>query len=374
MTRTWTVDRPDEGVRGWLVVDTLRGGLAFGGTRFTPDLRQDEVAELARCMTWKLAAHGLPMGGAKAGLAVDPADPELPRKLQVFGEALREPLTSCAIIGKDLGATDAMLDAIYGALGVDQLHLVQATRPSCPARLRDLRGYRQSMTGQGVAWATRALLGAEALPGARVSVQGAGVVGLGSARRLEELGATIVAMSDASRSLLTPGGAPWQALAEAAPAGTLRTLQGAGSAVRVAHRDAALHADCDILVLAARSHSVDAVLATSIRAGVVVEGANFGLTDAAREHLAARGIRVLPDVLANSAAAAMTTRQLAAGGGIADAALWRNIEDAIDGAVRAAAMHARDHGGTLRASSLAMAQSSGAWDAPAGPEGQSSAG
>ena len=66
MTRTWTVDRPDEGVRGWLVVDTLRGGLAFGGTRFTPDLRQDEVAELARCMTWKLAAHGLPMGGADA--------------------------------------------------------------------------------------------------------------------------------------------------------------------------------------------------------------------------------------------------------------------------------------------------------------------
>jgi glutamate dehydrogenase (NAD(P)+) len=363
VTRTWTVDRPDEGVRGWLVVDTLRGGLAFGGTRFTPDLTQAEVSELARCMTWKLAAHGLPTGGAKAGLAVDPADPALPRKLRVFGEALREPLTSCAVIGKDLGATDAMLDTIYAALGVDQLHLIQATQPACPARLRDLPGYRQAMTGQGVAWATRALLGADALRGARVAVQGAGVVGLGSARRLEELGATTVAMSDARRSVLTPGGAPWRTLAAAAPGGRIHGLPTSHEAAQASTRDAALHVDCDILVLAARSHSVDAALAAGIRAGVVVEGANFGLTDAARDQLAARGVVVLPDVLANSAAAAMTTRQLAAGGELDDETLWRDIEAAIDGAVRRAAAHARIHGGSLRAASLAVARQAGTWGA-----------
>jgi glutamate dehydrogenase (NAD(P)+) len=358
--RTWTVDRPDAGVHGWLVVDTLRDGLAFGGTRFAPDLTRHEVAELARCMSWKLAAHGMPTGGAKAGLAVDPADPDLDRKLAIFAEGLREPLTTCAVIGKDLGATNSMLDAIYAALGVPQLHLVQRRRAACPGRLRDLQGYRQAMTGQGLAWATRALLGADALRGARVAVQGAGVVGVGAARRLQELGAVPVAMSDARSAVHMPGGADWRALADAAPGGH---LQGRPAGATRIDRDAALHVECDVLVLAARSHSVDAELADGVRAPVVVEGANFGLTPAARDRLAERGITVLPDILANSAAAAMTTRQLQAGGGLDDATLWTAIEAAIDTAVRRASEQVRAHGGTLRAASLEAATAAGVWSA-----------
>jgi len=360
MIRTWTVDRPDEGVLGWLVVDTLRSGLAFGGTRFAADLTLAEVANLARCMTWKLAAHGLPTGGAKAGLAVHPDDPHLERKLAVFADGLREPLTGCAIIGKDLGASNGMLDAIYRRLGISQLHLVQSRTPTCPPRLRDLRGYRQAMTGQGIAWATRALLGPAALTGARVAVQGAGVVGIGTARRLEEFGTTTVAISDAEGGRLVPGGVRWTELANAAPQGRLGRLRSATPTAR----EAVLHAPCDILVLAARSHSVDARLSEGIQARTVVEGANFGLTEDARKALHARGVVVLPDVLANSAAAAMTTRQLAAGGQLDDAPLWTAIEHAITRAVHAARDRVGAAGGTLRAASLHAAETAGAWSVP----------
>ncbi len=336
MIRGWTVDR--DGVRGWLVVDTLRDGLSFGGTRFSPTVTADEVAELARCMTWKLHAHGLPVGGAKAGLAVDPDDPDLPRKLRVFAEGLREPLTTCAVIGKDLGATNAMLDAIYAALGVPQLHLVQRRHAASPGRLRDLAGYRRAMTGQGLAWAARALLGADSLQGARVAIQGAGVVGRGAALRLGELGARTVAISDVAGTMRASAGLD----PDAPHAPTLP-------------RDAALAEPVDLLVLAAGSHVVDATLAWTIQAPVVVEGANFGLTPGARAALRERGVTVLPDVLANSAAAAMTARQLAAGGALGDAALWDGIEQAIDGRVRACMRWCGRHGGTLRDASLALA-------------------
>ena len=357
MIRCWEVHRPDEGVRGWLVVDSLRNGIAFGGTQFAPDLTRDEVVLLARCMTWKLAAHGLPTGGAKAGLAVDPADPALDRKLAVFAEELREPLTTCAVVGKDLGATNPMLDAIYAHLGIPQLHLVQRRVPACPPRLRELRGYREAMTGQGIAWATRALLGETGLRNARVAIQGAGVVGLGAARRLEELGARTVAMSDARGSALFPAGRSWKDLEAVSSGGRLGIVPHGIEAPR----DAALHASCDVLVLAARSHSVGARLAESIQASLVVEGSNFGLTDEARSVLHRRGITVLPDVLANSAAAAMTTRQLKAGGSIDDATLWTAIEAAITGAVVRAVERVDRHGGTLRDASLHLARAAGAW-------------
>lgn len=342
MKRTWTVDR--DGVQGWLVVDTLRDGLSFGGTRFSPTVDAAEVAELARCMTWKLHAHGLPVGGAKAGLRVAPDDPDLDRKLRVFADGLREPLMTCAVIGKDLGATNAMLDAIYAALGVPQLHLVQARRAGCPPRLRDLPGYRRAMTGQGLAWATRALVGADELRGARVAVQGAGVVGRGAKLRLGELGAVTVALSDVDGTTWGPDGlAPDAPLAHTAP------------------RDALLAAEVDVLVLAAGSHVVDADLAAGIRAPLVVEGANFGLTPRARAVLAGRGVTVLPDILANSAAAAMTARQLAAAGGLDDDTLWAAIQTAIESRVEACAARVAARGGTLRAASLAL--SSDAWPA-----------
>ena len=198
---TREVVHPERGVLGWLCVDSWGGGLSFGGFRMTPTVTRDEVEELARCMSLKLAAHGSPTGGAKAGIRIDPFDPEADALLAFFGRSVADLLTTRVVLGKDMGASDHAIDGMYAAIESPQL------APMGPgvAKLRDLPGYRRHMTGLGVAFASRAALGGS-LEGVRVAIQGAGLVGLGAAVRLAAMGAQVVAMSDVSRALVWPEG------------------------------------------------------------------------------------------------------------------------------------------------------------------------
>jgi glutamate dehydrogenase (NAD(P)+) len=332
--RVYTVEEPDLGLEGWLVVDSIHGGMAFGGTRFSLDVSLEEVRDLAQCMSWKLAVHGSPIGGAKAGLRCDPADPRLPELLQAFGEALEAPLRSHVLIGKDLGATNEMLDAIYGSIGISQMHIVQS-RPhgeGTPDRLRDLGGYRRHMTGLGISWAVQAHAG-DSLAGQRVCIQGFGAVGAGAAVRLSALGAQIVGVSDAQGTVARSSGLGVSELLRAQGEGGRIDREALGEH-RAGECDALFAVDADLLVLGATSHSVGAAQAEQIVAPLVVEGANFGLTEDARVLLHERGIVVIPDVLANSSSAAMVALQMATGNGLSDEALWDGIEGSIKGAVR----------------------------------------
>lgn len=322
----------DGAVTGWLVIDTSVDGLSFGGFRMTPTVTRAETVELARCMTWKLAGHGLPVGGAKAALQVDPRSPETPARLALFAERCTEALTSRVIVGKDMGATDALIDGLYASLGVRQLHVVTQLRRGAkiPDRLRDLPGYRRHMTGLGVGWAARAAAGGD-LAGARVAIQGWGVVGRGSARRLGDLGADVIAACDVDGMVdVDEPGAPER--------------HGEPGDVFSAH--------ADILILAASSWSVDVAASERIRAGVVVEGANFGLTDEARASLHRRGVLVVPDVIASSSSAGMAGLQLASGGTLHTGDMWSSIEASIDADTRAAMDASSSDGGDLRAAHL----------------------
>ena len=321
---------PVEDVAGWLVIDTLADGLAFGGFRFTPTVTRSEVERLARCMTWKLAGHGLPVGGAKAGLRCDPTGEGLARKLRVFAEHTGEALRGRVMVGKDMGASDAILDALYHAVGVPQLGLVQRRAPGAavPDRLRDLTGYRRHMTGLGVAWAAEAALGG-AVQGARVAIQGFGLVGAGAAVRLRDLGAVVVAVSDAAGAVAHADGLDVAELLAATEGRKTVDRAALRGRFEARGRDSLFDIDADVLVLAAASHSVDAPLAAQIAAPLVVEGSNFGLTDEARTELHRRGRVVIPDLIASSSSAAMVARQMAARNTLGEAALWRDIRAAI---------------------------------------------
>ena len=339
-----------QGVEGWLVVDTVRDGLAFGGFRFSPSVTEAEVRSLARAMTWKLAGHGMPTGGAKGGLCCDPKDPRIRDWISAFAQQCEGPLRTVAIVGKDMGATDDAIDHLYASLGIAQLELIRSRThgDAFPKRIRDLAGYVPNMTGRGVAWATKAAVGNE-LAGRRVAIQGAGAVGIGSAVRLGELGAKVVAISDASGTIVARPGSvlPIEDLVRVARAGILDR-----NACRFLHdrasRDALLQADVDVLVLAASSHCVDDVLAGRIRAPIVTEGANFALTEQARRVLAARNVVVIPDVIASSSSAAMVTHQLASGNAVAPDELWANIEHTIARSVALGIANARRLGITVR--------------------------
>ena len=294
---------------GWLALADPGAPLSFGGTRITPGVSREEVVGLADAMQRKLAVHGVPVAGAKAGIRATPD--EAPEKLAVFAERAQDLLATRVVLGKDMGATNGLIDGLYEAIGVPQLAPVQARHPGCPDRLRELTGYRQRMTALGVLWSAEEALGS--LAGVRVAVQGFGVVGAGSASRLAEAGARVVAASDldgwtgAVGEQLGPRTGPPEGLFDVA---------------------------CDLLVLAAASHTVGRDEAARIRARVVVEGSNFGLRPEARDVLSRRGIAVVPDVIASSSSAAMVCWQLASGNTLGEGELWDRIEGAIRRAAR----------------------------------------
>jgi glutamate dehydrogenase (NAD(P)+) len=328
--REIAVEDDDAGFAAYLVVDPSDRDISFGGTRIDTSVTREMVIELAENMSLKLAGHGSPVGGAKAGLRASPDDPRLPQFLRRFAEECRELLTGTTILGKDMGAKTWMLDDIYRTLEMPQLGVARKVRPTnrLPDRLHELDGYITNMTGQGVFWSIEQALGG-AVRGARVLIQGFGVVGSGVAWHLARSGARIVGVSDRRKAVLDPDGIDMKALTAAKDDSGLLAEDRLPDACALAARDELLAQPADVLVLAAGSYVVDGAAAASIRARVVVEGANMPLMPDARSALHARSVSVVPDVVANSASAALVGHQIASGNTLSPRALWAEIEASI---------------------------------------------
>jgi len=348
------IDEPDLDFTGYVCLSSLAGGLAFGGCRFDRSVTRADVVELARCMSAKLAGHGLPCGGAKGGLRVDPQRADIHAVVQRFAERAAPLLTSRVVLGKDLGASNDLLDHLYDCLGISQLHLVQRLPGGgdVPDRLRALQGYVPHMTGLGVAWATRAAVGRD-LGGLRVLIQGAGAVGMGAAVRLSAMGARVVGICDIETAVIKRGGFAAAALARATTGGRIDASDPALACDEVIAPRDLLARDADVLVLAAASNSVDLACAAQIRAGVVVEGANFGLVAGGHDVLTRRGALAIPDVIASSSSAAMVAHQIAARNAVPPDVLWARIESSIERSVREAIAIARRERTSVRAAYLA---------------------
>ena len=208
------------------------------------------------------------------------------------------------------------------------------------------------MTGQGVCWALKEVHGGT-LKGVRVGIQGAGAVGLGSAIRLTREGAHVVGISDVDRFARLQEGLGEDALLELVDRGRLRSESSAVTAWMA--RENLFLEPVDAVVLAASSNSVDASIAAKLLGGCVVEGSNFGLTPEAREVLAARGVVVVPDVVASSSSAAMVAHQLYARGKARPEEMWDAIESCIRQEVREGLVGWKNEGERLRVRALRKA-------------------
>jgi glutamate dehydrogenase (NAD(P)+) len=325
--REITVEDDETGFYAYLVVESSDRDLSFGGMRIDASVTRDLVVELAENMSLKLAGHGSPVGGAKAGLRASPDDPRLKDFLHRLAAEWQELLTSTTILGKDMGAKQWMIDEIYKSLNRMPLDIVrkdrQATR--CPDRLFELDGYIEKMTGKGVFWAIEQAMDGR-LRGARVLIQGFGVVGSGVAWHLDQVGARIVGISDRDKAIFAPDGIEVAALIAAKDEDGLVAAGKLPASCGVGARDELLGQAADVLVLAAGSYVVDQDRAALIQAPLVVEGANLALMPAARSVLHARSVRVVPDVIANSASAALVGHQIASGNTLSPSALWADIE------------------------------------------------
>jgi glutamate dehydrogenase (NAD(P)+) len=287
---------------GWRVQHNLGRGPAKGGIRYHQDVTLDEVKALAMWMTWKCAVVGIPFGGGKGGVQVDP------KKLsarELEGLTRRFATELSVLIGpeKDIPAPDVNTNAqvmawIMDTYSMHQGHTVPGVVTGKPISLGGSEG-RNEATARGAVYCIEeatARLGVT-IPGSTVVVQGFGNAGSIAALLLSELGARIVALSDSTGGIHAPGGLDVRAVVRwKGEHGTVRGFPGA----RDVSNEQLLTLDCDILVPAALENQIHAGNADRIRARIVAEAANGPTTPDADKILRERGIFLIPDILCNA--------------------------------------------------------------------------
>jgi glutamate dehydrogenase (NAD(P)+) len=282
-------------MKGVLVIDNTARGLGKGGTRMAPTVTVEEIARLARNMTWKWAGVDLFYGGAKAGIVADPTAPDKEAVLRAFARALSNEVPREYVLGLDMGLTEDDAAIVQDELGD------RGAAVGTPAHLGGVAYDQLGVTGYGVAEAADAAaehLG-RPLRGARVSIQGFGAVGSAGARRFAELGASVVAVSTAHGALHDPTGLDVVALTAARAEFGDRFVGRPGLGALLAPGEE-LVVDCDVLVPAALQDVIGTGVAAELKAHLVVEGANLPTSPGAQAVLAARGVTVVPDFVANA--------------------------------------------------------------------------
>jgi len=277
-------------------------GPVKGGLRYSTNVSLDEVRALSMWMTWKCAVAGLPYGGAKGGVIVDPKSlsrRELEKLTRRFAAEIG------LLIGPDedvpapdMGTDQQVMAWIMDTYSMMHGHSTPAVVTGKPTTIGGSSG-RQEATGRGVLFVTQEACRHRgmALEGASVAVQGFGNVGSVAARLLHEAGARVVAISDTNGAIYDPAGLDIAALI------ALRQEHGTippGHAGDHISNDEMLELPLDLLVPAALEGQIHGRNAARIQAKMIVEGANGPTTPDADRILNQRGVFVVPDILANA--------------------------------------------------------------------------
>jgi glutamate dehydrogenase (NAD(P)+) len=287
---------------GYRVQHNLGRGPAKGGIRYHQDVTLDEVKALAMWMTWKCAVVGIPYGGGKGGVIVDP------KKLSMKEvEALTRRFTTEieVLIGpeRDIPAPDVNTNAQVMAWMMDTYSMHQGyTVPGVvtgkPISLGGSEG-RNEATARGTVFCVLEAarhLGLD-MSRARVAIQGFGNAGSIAARLIAAEGATVVAVSDSTGGIYNEKGLDvGRVLQWKKEHGTVQGLPGAND---VSNADV-LEVDCDILIPAALENQITSRNANRIKARIIAEAANGPTTPDADIELFRRGIFMIPDILCNA--------------------------------------------------------------------------
>ena len=287
---------------GYRVQHNLSRGPAKGGIRYHQNVTLDEVKALAMWMTWKCAVVGIPFGGGKGGVIVDPKKLSL---REVEGLTRRFATEISILIGpeKDIPAPDVNTNSQTMAWLMDTYSMhVGYTSPAVvtgkPISIGGSEG-RNEATAQGAVYTlidAAKHLGME-IPKCRVAVQGFGNAGAIAAQLMFAQGASIVAVSDSTGAIYRPEGFD--------PNAVLRwkqehhTVTGFPGTKDISNEEL-LELDCEILIPAALENQITARNAGRIQARLIGEAANGPTTPEADEILYKAGKFVIPDILCNA--------------------------------------------------------------------------
>ncbi len=287
---------------GYRVQHNLGRGPAKGGIRYHQDVSLDEVKALAMWMTWKCAVVGIPYGGGKGGVVIDP------KKLSMKElEALTRRFTTEieVLIGpeRDIPAPDVNTNAQVMAWMMDTYsmhvgHTVPGVVTGKPISLGGSEG-RNEATARGCVYTVVEAakhLGMD-LRSARVAVQGFGNAGSIAAKLMTQEGSTVVAVSDSAGGIRNMNGLDIdRVIAWKKEHGTVVGFPGSEEISNAQ----VLETECDVLIPAALENQITGRNAGRVRAKIVAEAANGPTTPEADEILWENGVFLIPDILCNA--------------------------------------------------------------------------
>ena len=281
---------PSVNLKAMLAIDNTDLGPGLGGIRIAPDVNTEEVVRLARAMTFKNAAAGLPYGGAKSAILGNP-HLNLPHKeklIRAFSRAIRN-LTEY-IPGPDMGLDEQCMAWVYNEIG---------RGIGLPATMGGLPLDEIGATGFGLSIAVEVAsrFCHLKLKGARLVIQGFGSVGSHTASFLAAKGVTLVAASDSQGLVYEPQGLDVEQLIAWKQQG--KSLIDFPQGTKL-DRDYAVYIDSDIWIPAARPDFVNLDNVSCLKTKLVVQGANIPFTLEAEKICHARGILIVPDFIANA--------------------------------------------------------------------------
>jgi glutamate dehydrogenase (NAD(P)+) len=335
--------RPAVGLKAVVALDNIACGPAIGGLRMAPDVTAEEAFRLARAMTLKNAAAGLAHGGGKSVIAADPKMPAgaKERLIRAFATAIADLVDY--IPGPDMGTDELAMGWIRDETG---------RAVGLPREIGGIPLDEIGATGFGLVSAIDVARQHIDLPlaGARIVVQGFGSVGKHAARLLAEKGAVLVGASDTHGTIAAEDGLDVAALialkAEGRPLGDHprgRKLDPA----------AVIDIPCDIWIPAARPDVIHAGNAARLNTRLVAQGANIPCTAEAEAALAARGVLVLPDFIANAGGVICAAVEYQHG---TQAAAFAAIDEKIRANTKAMLDDVRRAGALPRAAAVGLAR------------------
>lgn len=289
---------------GYRVQHNNARGPFKGGIRYHEDVNLGEVSALAMLMSFKCAVAGIPLGGAKGGIRVDPRKLSSQEKQRLTRRYTVEILDFIGpesdIPAPDMGTDNQTMAWLMDTFSEMKGHTSPSVVTGKPLLIGGSKG-RTEATGFGVAYCVAAAaehLGL-ALEGRKVAIQGFGNVGSYAARKLSAMGMKVVAVSDVSGGIYNPAGLDVNHVLKYV--GIRGVVQGYPRAEPIDNRDL-LTLDVDVLVPAALGGVIDAEMARKLRCRILAEGANGPVTAEGNQVLCDRQeeVFVVPDVLANA--------------------------------------------------------------------------
>ena len=273
-----------------------------GGIRYHPAVNLGEVSALAMWMTWKCSLVGLPLGGAKGGIACDPAmlsRHELQSMTRRFtAEILNIIGPEVDVPAPDMGTNEQVMAWIMDTYSQHKGHAVPEIVTGKPVAIGGTLG-RKEATGRGVVYMISEAakhLGID-LSKCTAAIQGFGNVGSVAVKELANIGVKIIGMSDRTGGFVDTNGLPVGKLLEVADKN--HSLEACPYGDKISNQEL-LELKCDVLVPAALEMQITRANAERLQCRILAEGANGPTTPEADAILRDKGVFVIPDILANA--------------------------------------------------------------------------